>query len=100
MPKFAIRRDLPNATEIEIDAAALRAIACIAEMGDRVKWIQSYWDKAAEHVLCVYEAPNEAAIREHAALARIPCDEVREVTELGPADYVDEFAPDLVSNVP
>jgi Nickel responsive protein SCO4226-like len=97
MPKFTIRRDLPAATDIEIDAAALRAIACVAEMKGRVKWIRSYWDRDAEHVLCVYEAANEAEIREHARIARIPCDEVREVSEFGPDEYVDEIVPDIVA---
>lgn len=91
MPKFIIRRDLPGATEAEVDAAALRALACIAEMDNRVVWLRSYWDRVAGHVRCVYEAASEAEIREHAEIARIPCDEVHEVTELSPGDYASEL---------
>ena len=97
MPKFTVRRDLPNATDVDIDAAALRAVACEAEMKGRVRWIRSYRDRDAERILCLYEAASEAEIREHAELARIPCDEVREVTELGPAQYVDAELPEAVT---
>lgn len=97
MRTFTIRRNLPAATDIEVDAAALRAIACVAEMNGRVKWIRSFWDRDAGHVTCVYEASSEAEIREHADLASIPCDEVREVTEFAPGDYVDEAALEVVS---
>ena len=99
MPRFAIRRELPGATEAEVDAAALRAIACIAEMNNRVTWVRSYWDQRAESILCVYDAPNEQLIREHADIALIPCDEVREVSEIGPTDYLDRIEPnaDLAS---
>jgi hypothetical protein len=87
MPRFTIRRVVPDATREDVDAAAFRAIACATEY-DGLKWIRSYWDETGHELLCLYEAANADQIREHSRRARIPCDEVREVVEVGPEEYL------------
>lgn len=87
MPRYSIVRNVPGATQEDIDASSMRAIWCLAEY-PKVKWIRSYWDPEAEQIRCIYDAPNEQMIRDHSANARIPCDDVREVAEFGPETYL------------
>ncbi len=83
MPLFLIRRDVPGATQEDIDAAAYRAIACAFNY-EGIKWHTSYWDKEAGRLHCVYEGQSREQIEDHSRRARIPCDEVRQVTQLMP----------------
>lgn len=92
MALFLIRRHVPAATQEDIDAAAVRAIACALEFPG-LRWITSYWDRAAEETLCMYEAKSAQEIAEHARRARIACDEVRPVEQFGPIDYVSGAEP-------
>lgn len=87
MPRYRILRNVPGAMQEDIDAAAMRAIWCLAEFPG-LRWLRSYWDRETEALLCIYEAPNADLIWEHAQSSRIPCDEVREVLELNPGDYL------------
>ncbi|HLF72199.1 MAG TPA: nickel-binding protein [Dehalococcoidia bacterium] len=86
MPLFMIRRDLPGATQEDMDAAAYRAMACIYHF-EGMRWITSYWDRDAEVIHCVYEAEKREEVIDHARRARIPCDDVREVQHVGPELY-------------
>jgi hypothetical protein len=87
MPLFVIRREVPGASREEIDAAAYRAIACAFNI-EGLRWVTSYWDDAAGRLFCVYESENAEQLADHARRARIPCDEVIAVMELGPSNYV------------
>ena len=87
MPIFTIRRRIPGLSQEDMAAAAFRAIGCAAEYPG-MHWHQSYWDREAGVLTCVYEAGSVAQIEDHARRARIPCDDVREVTVVGPDDYI------------
>jgi hypothetical protein len=89
MPLFLIRRDTPGLTQEDLDAAAFRAITCAFYFSD-MRWLQSFWDKGSEALYCIYEARDAHDIYAHAARARIPCDDVREVSHVGPELYVGE----------
>jgi hypothetical protein len=94
MPLFLIRRDVPDLSQEELDAAAYRAITCAFYFAG-LKWHQSYWDREAGVIHCVYEARSQEDIFEHAVTARIPCDVVREVQIVRPEDYTGEDVPEL-----
>jgi Nickel responsive protein SCO4226-like len=96
MPIFMIRRDLPGATQEDMDAAAFRAITC-AFYFPGMKWHRSFWDQAAGVLHCVYEAKDADEIIAHSLRARIPCDDVRQVDAFGPEAYVGAEAPKEVS---
>ena len=91
MSLFMIRRDVPGASRDDVDAAAYRAIACAFNF-EGLHWVTSYWDEAAGRLSCIYEAEGAEQLADHARRARIPCDEVRPVLELGPGNYVDATA--------
>ena len=87
MPLFTIRREVPGLSQEDLDASAFRAIGCAIEYPG-MRWLHSYWDREAGLLTCIYEAAGVAQIEDHARRARLPCDEVREVTMIGPDDYI------------
>ena len=86
MPLYRVERQMPTVGDEEIDAAAFRAVTCLALFPD-VRWVRSYFDREAFHFTCYYEAPNTEDIRKHAQVARIPCDAIAEVAEFLPEMY-------------
>jgi hypothetical protein len=87
MPLFRIRRDVGEISQEELDAASVRAILCAPQFTG-LKWHRSFWDKKSGMLDCYYEAANEHDVVEHARVARIPCDEVREIEEVLPDTYL------------
>jgi len=83
MPKFLIEREIPGAgkmTEAEWHEVALRSVAVLKELGPRIQWLHTY--VTDDKVYCVYLAPDESTIREHAAKAGIPADRISAVRQL------------------
>lgn len=67
MPKFVVERSVPDAGNLTADELQeLSKISCevIGEMGPQIQWINSY--VTGNKIYCVYVAPDEAMIREHA----------------------------------
>ncbi len=86
MPLFMIQRSFPGATDNDLDAAAVRAVAC-APFHVGLRWIRSFWDAENEQLTCYYEANAAEDIRRHADRAQIPCDEVMMVEEILPERF-------------
>jgi Protein of unknown function (DUF4242) len=79
MPKYVIERDLPGAGSVgaeEVRALSEKSNGVIADLGD-VQWVQSY--VTADKLFCLYIAPSEHRIREHAARTGIPANVVHQV---------------------
>lgn len=87
MSLYRIRRDVGEISAEDMDAAAFRAIVCAPQFPG-VKWHRSFWDKEAGFIECFYEANEVRDLEAHAKASRIPCDDVREVTELLPETYL------------
>lgn len=87
MPLYRIRRDVGDISHDDLDAASFRAIVCAPQFPG-LKWVRSYWDRDAGWLDCLYEAADPTQLEEHALMARIPCDEVHEVSELLPRTYL------------
>lgn len=67
MPKFVIERDIPGAGRLsaqELHAISQKSCNVLREMGPQVQWVNSY--VTADTIYCVYVAPDEAAVEEHA----------------------------------
>jgi Protein of unknown function (DUF4242) len=84
MNLYVILRRRGWATSEELQAAARRSVEEGERRSDRVRWIRSY--VLAEQAgglgtACVYEAVSPEPVREHAAAAGLPCDEVIEVSD-------------------
>jgi hypothetical protein len=83
MPKFVIEREIPGAgkmSEEEIRAAAVKAVEALRAIGPHIQWLHSY--VTDNKVYCVYLAPDEATIVEHARAAGLPVDRVSAVRHL------------------
>lgn len=87
MPVYAIRREVGDITQEDVDAASYRAIVCAYQFTG-LRWITSFWDRPKGELLCIYEALGPDQLLEHAHHSRIPCDEIREVTPFGPEAYL------------
>lgn len=80
MPKFIIEREIPQAGRLspqELQSISLKSCGILRELGPQIQWVQSYVTK--DKVYCVYIAPNEEAVREHAARGGFPANSVAEV---------------------
>jgi hypothetical protein len=83
VPQFVIEREIPGAgkmSESEIRQVSLRSLQVLKEMGPQIQWLHSYVTE--DKVYCVYLAPDEDSIREHARRAGIPADRVAAVRRL------------------
>jgi Protein of unknown function (DUF4242) len=83
MPQFVIERDVPGAgslSEAQIREISLRSLETLKEMGPQIQWLHSYVTE--DKVYCVYLAPNEGSIRDHARRTGIPADRVSAVRRL------------------
>jgi hypothetical protein len=80
MPKYVIERDIPGAGSLspaELAAVSRKSCSVIGALGPQIQWVQSF--VTADKVYCVYIAPNEALIREHARQGGFPANRVSEV---------------------
>jgi len=83
MPKYVIERDLPGAGKLsaaELKAIAQKSCGVLNKMGPRIQWLQSY--VTGDKIYCVYIAPNEKAVRDHAQQGGFPANRVSEVTRV------------------
>jgi Nickel responsive protein SCO4226-like len=83
MPKFVIERDMPgvgNLTEAQIREASQKSLSVLKQMGAQIQWLHSY--VTGDKIYCVYLAPDEATIREHAKCAGLPANRVSAVRRL------------------
>ncbi len=83
MPQFVIERQIPGAgslSETQIRVISLNSLQALKVMGPQIQWLHSYVTE--DKVYCVYIAPDEHAIYEHARRAGIPADRVSAVRRL------------------
>lgn len=83
MPQYVIEREVPGAgklSEAEIRALSLRSLEVLKDMGPQIQWLHSYVTE--DKVYCVYLAPDEESVREHARRVGIPADRVSAVRRL------------------
>ncbi|NDK37773.1 DUF4242 domain-containing protein [Pseudoxanthomonas gei] len=83
MPRYVIERDIPGAGQLsaaELKAISQKSCSVLQGMGPQIQWQQSY--VTGDKVYCVYIAPDEAAVREHARQGGFPANRVSEVTTI------------------
>ena len=89
VPQFVIERDVPGAgalSENQIREVSLRSLQVLNEMGPKIQWLHSYVTE--DKLYCVYLAPDEDTVREHARRTGIPANRVAAVRRLiGPATF-------------
>ena len=83
MPKYVIERDIPGAgrmTPEELTGVADTSREVLRQLGTQIQWVHSY--VTGDKIYCVYIAPNEELIREHARLGKFPANRISEVTAI------------------
>ena len=80
MPKFVIEREIPGAGKLspaDLHAISQKSCGVLNNMGPKIQWIQSF--VTDNKIYCVYIAPDEAAVREHARQGGFPANSVAKV---------------------
>ncbi len=80
MPKYVIEREIPEAGKLSADQLkAISQTSCgvLKNMGTQIQWLQSY--VTGDKIYCVYIAPNEEMVRDHARQGGFPANSVSEV---------------------
>jgi hypothetical protein len=80
MPKYIIERNIPNAGALsaqDLHDISQKSCNVLSEMGPKIQWLESY--VTDDKVYCVYIAPNEAAVKEHAEKGGFPADRISPV---------------------
>lgn len=89
MPQYVIEREIPGVhklSEAQIREISLKSLEVLAELGPQIRWLHSY--VTDDKIYCVYLAPDEAAVREHARRGGFPADRVAAVRRLiDPVNY-------------
>ena len=80
MPKFVIEREiagLGGSSEMELQAISQKSCGVLRDLGPDVQWVHSY--VTDDKMYCVYRAPSEDLVREHARCGGFPADSVAKV---------------------
>ena len=80
MPKFLIERDIPGAGKLsrsELQGVAQTSCNVLNNMGPSIQWVESY--VTDNKIYCIYNAPSEKEVREHAERGGFPANSVSEV---------------------
>jgi hypothetical protein len=83
MPKFVIEREVPGAgslSETQLREISRKSVNVLNEMGPKIQWLHSY--VTGDKVYCIYLAPDEVTIQEHAKRVGIPANRVSAVRRL------------------
>jgi len=86
MPKYVIEREIPDAgslTQEQILGISQKSCSVLKNLGPQIQWVESFVTQ--DKIYCVYIAPNEAMVREHAKQGGFPATAVNKVsTIIGP----------------
>ncbi len=80
MPKYVIEREIPGAGKLsapELQAISGKSCGVLKQMGPQIQWVHSY--VTGDKIYCVYIAPNEEMVREHARQGGFPANRVSEI---------------------
>ena len=81
MPKYVIERELPGAgklTSQQLQAVSQTSCGVLRKLGPEIQWVHSYVTQ--DKIYCIYIAPNEAMIREHATQGGFPANRISEIS--------------------
>jgi Protein of unknown function (DUF4242) len=80
MPRYLIEREIPGAGKLsqqELKAIAQKSCSVLNRLGSQIQWKESY--VTADKIYCVYVAPNEELVREHARQGGFPANRISEI---------------------
>jgi hypothetical protein len=89
MLKYVIERDVPGVgamSQEQLREISISSLGALGELGPKIQWIHSF--VTDNKVYCIYLAPDEETIREHARRAGLPADRISAVRHLlDPVNY-------------
>jgi hypothetical protein len=80
MPEYVIERDMPGVGKLgaaDLKNASQTSCNVLRDLGPQIQWVHSY--VTDNRIYCVYRAPNEDIIREHAQRGGVPCNKISQV---------------------
>ncbi len=83
MPKYLIEREIPGASKLsaeELQGISQKSCGVLRDMGPQIQWVQSY--VTDDKIYCVYIAPSEDAVREHASQGGFPANRVSRISSI------------------
>jgi len=83
MPNYVIEREIPDAGKLSADQLqGISQTSCgvLNNLGPEIQWVQSY--VTDNKIYCIYRAPNEEIIREHARQGGFPANSVKRVVSI------------------
>jgi hypothetical protein len=83
MPKFLIEREIPGAGKLspaELHAVSQKSCSVLRNLGPKIQWLESY--VTDDKIYCVYIAPDEATIREHAKQGGFPANRISAIRRM------------------
>ena len=83
MPKYLIEREIPGSGKLtpqELQAVSQKSCSVLKQMGPQIQWVHSY--VTGDKIYCVYIAPNEEMVREHAKQGGFPANRISQITAI------------------
>ena len=83
MPKYIIEREIPDAGKLgqkELQAISQKSCGVLKQLGPQIQWVESYVTN--DKIYCVYIAPNEELVREHARQGGFPANCISAVNKI------------------
>jgi hypothetical protein len=83
VPRFVIEREIPGAGKLspqELQAISQKSCSVLDQLGPKIQWVQSF--VTGDKIYCVYIAPDEEMVREHARQGGFPANSVAEVKSI------------------
>lgn len=83
MPKYVIERNIPGAGKLsaaDLKAISRKSCGVLRQLGSEIQWLQSY--VTDDKIYCVYIAPNETMVREHAKQGGFPANSIAAVRQI------------------
>lgn len=80
MPKYVIEREIPGAGKLtaeDLQGISQKSCGVLRDMGPQIQWVESY--VTDNKIYCIYIAPNEESVREHAQTGGFPANSISEV---------------------
>ena len=80
MPKYIIERELPGigkSSSSDLQTAARKSCSVLQQLGTQIQWVESY--VTGDKIYCVYIAPNQTMVQEHARQSGFPANRISEV---------------------
>jgi hypothetical protein len=83
MPKYVIEREIPGAGKLsqeQLKGISQTSCGVLSKLGSQIQWVHSY--VTGDKIYCIYNAPNEEMVREHAKQGGFPANSVSKVSTI------------------